>query len=294
MLPKRHRHYVLGPLSRVGSLYKGNSTSFEEPAGFPFDTGAVLLCANLNAKCADSQGKTKNKARNKFGGGLSVFPETLHPKGKEFGKLLTLLWVADHSVKDSSSWGCKASVCLSRKGTSGTALCPSLYPQWLSIQIQGQGQLSILQSVNHDNTPQKFQLALHDSCPFHVDIELLLFTKFFFFKINMASAKHTNTHWTPLPYPSLSSPPKFLKTALYLLSLHLQLLLTPQITAIWVLSFTPIHDPHLAKVISNCHVFEAFLFVYYLFFQIMSTFRIGVILHSSLCSWHHGAHDLLD
>lgn len=32
-----------------------------------------MLCANLNAKCADSQGKTKNKARNKFGGGLPVF-----------------------------------------------------------------------------------------------------------------------------------------------------------------------------------------------------------------------------
>lgn len=49
------------PLSQVGRLDKGNSTSWEEPAGFPFDTGAVSLCANLNAKCADSQGKTKKQ-----------------------------------------------------------------------------------------------------------------------------------------------------------------------------------------------------------------------------------------
>ena len=93
MLPKRHRHYVPGPLSHVGRLDKGNSTSWEEPAGFPFDTGAVLLCANLNAKCADSQGKTK-----KTKGGTNVVScqfstQTLYLKGEELGKFLLSSWV---------------------------------------------------------------------------------------------------------------------------------------------------------------------------------------------------------
>ena len=67
----------------------------------------------------------KEKQRTKRGTNLVVVcqcsTETLHPKRKAFGKLLTPFWVADHSVKDSSSWGCRVSVCLSRKGTSGTA-----------------------------------------------------------------------------------------------------------------------------------------------------------------------------
>lgn len=59
VLPKRRGHYVLGPLSQVSSPYKGGCTSREGPAGFPCDTRAVSLCANLNAKCAASQGKNK-------------------------------------------------------------------------------------------------------------------------------------------------------------------------------------------------------------------------------------------
>lgn len=92
-LPKRRRHYVPGPFSQVGRLDKGNSTSWEEPAGFPFDTGAVLLCANLNAKMR--QFPRKNK---KTKGGTNVVScqfstQTLYPKGEELGKFLLCSWV---------------------------------------------------------------------------------------------------------------------------------------------------------------------------------------------------------
>lgn len=96
MLPKRRRLYVPGPRSQVGSVYKGNSTSWEEPAGFPFDTGAVLLCANLNAKCADSQGKTKNKVRNKCGDLSVCHPDPLPQRGRVWE--IPAVFMGDHGA----------------------------------------------------------------------------------------------------------------------------------------------------------------------------------------------------
>lgn len=79
VLPKRHSHYVLGPLSQVASLYKRNSTSWEEPAGFPFDTGAVWLCENLNANCARSQGATKQKTKQEADLVVACWCSSGHP-----------------------------------------------------------------------------------------------------------------------------------------------------------------------------------------------------------------------
>lgn len=166
MLPKRHRHYVLGPLSRVGSLYKGNSTSFEEPAGFPFDTGAVWLCANLNVKCAASQGKTKDKARNKFGGGLPGLYSDPHPRGEESGRLLLPLGVT------------------ARLATPGERLVPmGVLSAWWPLQKRDfwnfpfvpagihsdfQSRASYLHS-SYQPTLTTLPGALHDSCPFQAE-----------------------------------------------------------------------------------------------------------------------------
>lgn len=165
VLPKRHRHYVLGPLSRVGSLYKGNSTSFEEPAGFPFDTGAVWLCANLNAKCAASQGKTKDKARNKFGGGLPGLHSDPHPRGEASGRLLLPLWV--------TAW----------LGGPGERLVPiGVLSAWWPLQKRDFWNRPFVPAGIHYDIPSRANYlhsylstlmtlpgALHDSCPFHVE-----------------------------------------------------------------------------------------------------------------------------
>lgn len=112
----------------------------------------------------------------------------------------------------------------------------------------------------------------------------------------MALAKHTHTltppddSGSPSLFPSLSSS-KCLKTAVYFLSLQIHLPLTPQVMEYECCLSPPSVIPSWLRSLAPAMLLSC-LFLYCLFFQTMSTFRIGgchtLFISVFIASWRSG------